>query len=71
MDHETLVRFTFDLFDVDRSGELTIEEFKVLFKEVKGGELKSGRLKHFVKYMDGNNDGLVDFTEFSRSAASS
>jgi hypothetical protein len=57
MDWATLVRFAFDLFDVDKSGRLEIEEVEKLVCYVAGTKKPDARAKKVLKMMDDDGDG--------------
>ena len=63
---ENVLRFAFRYFDKDNSGEIEFKEIKELFS--KGIEDKSKineTLEDIIKEVDINNDGKINFNEFS------
>ncbi|GMH97180.1 hypothetical protein TrST_g8886 [Triparma strigata] len=64
MDWETLVRYSFDLFDTDGSGQLETEEIERLVCYVAGTKKPDARAKKVLKLMDHDNDGLISYHEF-------
>lgn len=52
MDWETLVRYSFDLFDTDNSGQLEMEEIERLVCYVAGTKKPDSRAKKVLKLMD-------------------
>ncbi|GMH46281.1 hypothetical protein TrRE_jg6825 [Triparma retinervis] len=65
LDWESLVRFSFDLFDIDGSGELEINEIEKLVCYVAGKKKVDSRMRKILGIMDDNKDGKVNFNEFT------
>lgn len=60
-----ILRFVFDLFDVDESGQLDEKEVVELCKAVNEGRpLFAGNFATALQSFDVDEDGLIDFTEF-------
>jgi Ca2+-binding EF-hand superfamily protein len=56
-------REAFNALDMDRSGELTIDELKLFFNLLKI-EVSKVKFDMLVKVVDANNNGTVEFDEF-------
>ena len=54
-----IMKFTFNFFDKDRSGEITLEELMDIF-----GKNNESVLKKFVDEVDTDKNGKIDFNEF-------
>jgi len=54
-----ILKFAFDFFDKDGSGEITLEELSETF-----GELNHSKLKEIIEEIDINKDGFISFHEF-------
>jgi len=54
-----IIKFTFNFFDKDRSGEITIDELMELF-----GKNNEEHLKELVNEVDTDKNGKIDFNEF-------
>jgi Ca2+-binding EF-hand superfamily protein len=62
--HSQSLRRIFDRIDVDRKGFISREEFKTLFKWRKPAATEE-ELDHLLEIYDENNDGQIDFDEFT------
>ena len=60
------MRYAFDLFDVDGSGQLETAEIKRLVCYVAGSKKPDARSAKVLKLMDSDNDGQISFPEFVR-----
>jgi calcium-dependent protein kinase len=58
---ETLYR-AFQMFDVDRSGFITVEELKMVLGD--GNSFSEDVWKALLKQVDTNGDGVIEFNEF-------
>mmetsp|Transcript_168262 Transcript_168262/g.540577 ORF Transcript_168262/g.540577 Transcript_168262/m.540577 type:complete len:557 (+) Transcript_168262:65-1735(+) len=58
--HEDLLRKTFARFDVDGSGQITIDDLR----SVLGDEFEGMKIEDFISEVDTNNDGVLDYEEF-------
>ena len=65
---ENMLKFAFNFFDVDKSGTITIEKISALFKEDNSKNEKEAteELKNIIKSIDKNDDGEINFEEFSQ-----
>ncbi len=64
--NENALRFAFDYFDIDGSGEITLDEIAQIFKNhIKSGDITKG-LKKIISEVDINKDGKVQFSEFKQ-----
>ncbi|CAD7937095.1 unnamed protein product [Amoebophrya sp. A120] len=57
---DALIRATFDRFDVDNSGEISISNLQNLF----GPEFRNVKVEDMIKEADLNGDQLISFDEF-------
>jgi Ca2+-binding EF-hand superfamily protein len=72
--HDTLVKFAFDLYDADGSGELTLDEVKNMVRMIRpqapGGDFTAAD-KEAAKLMaimdEGDDDGYVTYAEFMKA----
>lgn len=62
------LRDQFDAIDVDKSGTISLEEMRQALAKDLPWRLKDSRVVEIVQAIDGNTDGLVDFTEFVAAA---
>jgi hypothetical protein len=60
----TVMRRVFDRFDVDRSGEIDLNELKVMVREL-GVVIPAGELKEFMAHI-GGSDMKLSFEEFEQ-----
>ena len=64
--NENVLRFAFRYFDKDNSGEIEYKEIKELFsKSIEDKDNVEQTLKEIIKEVDINNDGKINFKEFS------
>ena len=54
-----ILQFTFNFFDKDKSGEITLQELIEIF-----GKNNEEQLKHYVDEVDTDNNGCIEFNEF-------
>jgi len=65
LEWENMVRFAFELFDLDFSGCLDVKEIEKLTKYVCGGKKNvDKRVSKVIKMMDDDKDGEVSLAEF-------
>ncbi|KAA8531974.1 hypothetical protein F0562_006884 [Nyssa sinensis] len=66
LDDEELsdLRDQFDAIDVDKNGVISLEEMRHALAKDLPWKLKESRVLEILQAIDGNTDGLVDFTEF-------
>ena len=63
---EEILKFAFQYFDKDNSGEITIGELEDIFKgSIKSIDYKK-ELDNILKEVDCNNDNVIDFEEFKK-----
>ncbi len=62
--HSGLVKFAFDLFDDDHSGQIDFQEVKQLLKMVSGKRRKESYYDDIMRKMDKDRDGVVTWEEF-------
>ena len=62
---EKVLKYAFNYFDVDRSGEITIDEIEKIFKDsvVKGNVREN--LEKIILEIDSDKNGSISFDEFS------
>ena len=60
---DTLVKYAFDVCDVDRSGVLEVREVEELVRSVYGKALDA-RVEQLLRVMDSDCDGTISFDEF-------
>mmetsp|Transcript_30860 Transcript_30860/g.100462 ORF Transcript_30860/g.100462 Transcript_30860/m.100462 type:complete len:207 (-) Transcript_30860:103-723(-) len=60
---KVMLERAFAFFDRDGSGAISVEEFQSVMAEL-GEPLKEEEIQLFVKLIDTNNDGLVQYEEF-------
>lgn len=56
----------FKEFDVDKDGEITIEEMRSAMTKLLGQQMSHGEIDAVLREADNNGDGSVDFEEFVR-----
>jgi calcium-dependent protein kinase len=62
-----MLKFAFNFFDKDNNGLITIEEILKLFKNNKYNDNdSSNEIKKIMKMIDKNDDGDINFEEFSQ-----
>jgi len=64
MKHDFLVKFAFDLFDTDGSGEIDREEIHRMIAMVLGKQKKSKIVKDFLNKIDADGSGEVNLQEW-------
>ena len=63
---EEILKFAFQYFDKDNSGDITIDELEAVFKNsIKSKDCKK-ELDNILKEVDCNNDNVIDFEEFKK-----
>lgn len=60
--HEDLLRKTFQRFDIDGTGKISLDNLK----NVLGPQFEGHELRELIQEADTNNDGCVDYDEFLR-----
>lgn len=68
LDKMTLLKFSFDMFDLDGSGSIDLEEFKSLISMIHGGKNVDSKALELIKVFDKDKSGNVTFTEFEKNA---
>ena len=64
---DNVLRFAFRYFDKDGSGEITFDEIEALFSQSIAHKTKVHEtLVNIIKEVDKNNDGKINFDEFSK-----
>jgi calcium-dependent protein kinase len=64
--NDKVLKYAFQYFDKDNSGEITIDELTSVFKDhIKNKDLQK-ELINILKEVDINNDKVIDFEEFSK-----
>jgi serine/threonine-protein phosphatase 2B regulatory subunit len=63
LDHESLVKYIFDIFDADGGGELDIAEVDALCRMLYNTEETADNVKEVIKAMDTDGDGTVSLGE--------
>ena len=64
---DNVLRFAFRYFDKDGSGEITFDEIEELFSQSIADKNKVREtLNNIIKEVDVNNDGKINFNEFSK-----
>ena len=64
---DNVLRFAFRYFDKDGSGEITFDEIEELFAQSINDKNKIREtLNNIIKEVDVNNDGKINFNEFSK-----
>lgn len=62
------IRFQFERFDADKSGDIDFQEFKEVLKSLLNAksvnDIPDNRVKHFWNEVDSNSSGTVDLQEF-------
>lgn len=64
MDHDTLIKFAFDLFDVDGSGSIDIVEVRKLVQICQGKKKLDSEAQQVMDRLDKDHDGEVRLVEF-------
>ncbi|KAL3525272.1 hypothetical protein ACH5RR_013644 [Cinchona calisaya] len=66
LDEEELadLRDQFHAIDVDKNGSISLEEMRQALAKDLPWKMKDSRVLEILQAVDGNSDGLVDFTEF-------
>ena len=63
---EKMLKFAFNFFDKDKNGSITIEEIIEIFKDGTDNDKElANELKKIIGQIDKNDDGLINFEEFS------
>ncbi|XP_055612378.1 rhomboid-related protein 2-like [Uranotaenia lowii] len=62
------IKEIFNRYDRDGNGRISITELKTLVRSGECSDLPEGFVKRLMKTSDTNNDGQLDFEEFSRMA---
>ena len=63
---DKMLKFAFNFFDKNKNGSISVEEIKDLFKDnTTDDKALSSELKKIIEKLDEDNDGLIDFKEFS------
>ena len=63
---EDTLKFAFQYFDKDNSGEITMDELEMVFKDsIKSKDCKK-ELENILSEVDSNNDKVIDFEEFKK-----
>ena len=60
------LKFAFDFFDNDGSGQITIKELKTIFCGGGDHEVSANVMKQLVGDIDDNGDGQISFDEFCK-----
>lgn len=68
MDEKTLLsekrlKAAFDMFDKDKSGNISVDEIKKVLSF--GKDIDEEMIKNIISQIDENNDGEIQFNEFS------
>ena len=64
---DSILRFAFRYFDKDNSGEITFDEIEELFTQsIEDKNKVHETLTNIIKEVDVNNDGKINFEEFSK-----
>ena len=64
---DSVLRFAFRYFDKDGSGEITFDEIEELFSQsITDKTMVHETLSNIIKEVDINNDGKINFDEFSK-----
>ena len=63
MTDEALIKFCFDIFDVDRGGSLDMAELDALVRMLTGTDEVTGSLKKTLENIDADGDGEVSLEE--------
>lgn len=64
LEHDTLVKFSFDMFDIDGSGSIDAEEFKEFMALIHGGKRVDSKAEQLMKVFDRDKSGKVSYSEF-------
>lgn len=59
---EKILKYTFDFFDKDGSGDITLEEMKAIF----GDTIKEDMLKRMIEKIDLDNNNSINLDEFKQ-----
>jgi calcium-dependent protein kinase len=62
---DQILKFSFNYFDKDGSGKISMDELKVTFK-TKNDQITIKVLENMVNDIDANGDGQIDFNEFKQ-----
>lgn len=62
------LRDQFNMIDVDRNGNITLEEIRQALEKDRPWNLMDNKVMEILQAMDSNRDGLVDFEEFVAAA---
>lgn len=65
---DSLAKFSFDMFDIDGSGSIDVEEFKELIAMIHGGKKIDSKAESILKVIDKDRSGEITFTEFLESS---
>ena len=63
MNDEALIKFCFDIFDIDRGGSLDMAELDALVRMLTGEDEVRGELKKSLDNIDADGDGEVSLEE--------
>ena len=63
-DQITALRETFQKFDTDGNGKLTVKELREGMQSFQGCGLSNEEMEKAVEIMDSNQNGVIDYTEF-------
>ena len=63
MNDEALIKFCFDIFDIDKGGSLDMAELDALVRMLTGTEEITGELKKTLDNIDADGDGEVSLEE--------
>lgn len=66
---EEILRFAFDYFDKDGSGQINIDELRQIFCVGPNSELAEATLRSCISEIDQNGNGEIDFYEFAEMMA--
>ena len=63
---EDILKYAFQYFDKDNSGEITLDELETIFRgHIKDKDIKK-ELNNILKEVDFNDDKVIDFEEFKK-----
>ena len=60
-----LYRVAFDMFDIDKGGTLSFDEFKIVLKAT-GNKTDNAKAEAYLQSIDDDGDGCLDFPEMVR-----
>ena len=63
MTDEALIKFCFDIFDIDKGGSLDMAELDALVRMLTGTDEVTGSLKKTLENIDADGDGEVSLEE--------